>query len=83
MDQVRAIELQNKKLKEIAFMQSHIIRAPVARIMGLSELIGQEYPERTEKTAIKLLRRLCKEFSRHFQQNWRLQSEQHSHQVQR
>ncbi len=36
---VKAIEEQNKKLKEISWMQSHIIRAPLARIMGLIPLI--------------------------------------------
>ncbi|WP_342647256.1 PAS domain-containing protein [Mucilaginibacter sp. CSA2-8R] len=34
-----AIENQNAKLREIAFMQSHIVRAPLARIMGLMSLI--------------------------------------------
>jgi PAS domain S-box-containing protein len=32
---VKAIEQQNEKLQEISWMQSHIIRAPLARIMGL------------------------------------------------
>ncbi|KAA2219520.1 PAS domain S-box protein [Maribacter flavus] len=36
---LKAIEEQNKRLKEIAWTQSHIFRAPVARIMGLIELI--------------------------------------------
>lgn len=31
----KAIEEQNTKLKEIAWLQSHIVRAPLARIMGL------------------------------------------------
>jgi len=34
-----AIENQNAKLRDIAFMQSHIVRAPLARIMGLMSLI--------------------------------------------
>jgi signal transduction histidine kinase len=34
-----AIEEQNKKLREISWMQSHVIRAPLARIMGLIPLI--------------------------------------------
>jgi|GEM_PF-6530709 len=33
-----AIEQQNKHLQDIAWIQSHIIRAPLARIMGLIEL---------------------------------------------
>ena len=36
---IEAIELQNKKLQEIAWMQSHMVRAPLARIMGLVDLI--------------------------------------------
>ena len=34
-----AIEAQNKKLQEIAWMQSHMVRAPLARILGLIDLI--------------------------------------------
>lgn len=36
------IENQNNELKNIAWMQSHIVRAPVARILGLIELIYDE-----------------------------------------
>ncbi len=35
----KAIEAQNAKLKEIAWIQSHIVRAPLARIMGLVRLL--------------------------------------------
>ncbi|MEA5257372.1 PAS domain S-box protein [Arcicella aquatica] len=34
------IETQNKQLREIAWMQSHIVRAPVARIMGIINLLN-------------------------------------------
>ncbi|QRR03907.1 PAS domain S-box protein [Dyadobacter sandarakinus] len=34
------IKLQNEKLKEIAWAQSHIVRAPLARMMGLIELLN-------------------------------------------
>jgi len=37
-----AIEKQNQQLKEIAFMQAHIVRAPLARILGLIELFFGE-----------------------------------------
>jgi PAS domain S-box-containing protein len=37
---IQAIEQQNEKLKEISWMQSHIIRAPLARIMGLVPLLN-------------------------------------------
>jgi YesN/AraC family two-component response regulator len=36
---IKAIEGQNDKLKEISWIQSHIIRAPLSRIMGLIPLI--------------------------------------------
>lgn len=49
IEHAQAIEKQNEKLREIAFMQSHVIRAPLARIMGLSNLINQEIPENCDK----------------------------------
>jgi PAS domain S-box-containing protein len=36
---VDAIEKQNEKLKEIAWIQSHIVRAPLARMMSLIDII--------------------------------------------
>ncbi len=36
---IRAIENQNRQLKEIAWMQSHVVRAPLARMMGFINLI--------------------------------------------
>ena len=36
---VEAIEKQNEKLKEIAWIQSHVVRAPLSRIMGLIDII--------------------------------------------
>ncbi|MFZ6051218.1 PAS domain S-box protein [Halocola ammonii] len=37
----RTIESQNEKLKDIAWIQSHVVRAPVARMMGLINLIKE------------------------------------------
>lgn len=37
---METIEEQNTKLQEIAFIQSHIVRAPLARIMGLIDLLN-------------------------------------------
>lgn len=42
--QTRALEIQNQKLIEIAWVQSHEVRAPLARIMGLVQLLNT-YPE--------------------------------------
>ena len=39
---LNAIEKQNEQLKKIAWTQSHIVRAPVARLMGLINLIRDE-----------------------------------------
>ncbi|OYU96261.1 MAG: hypothetical protein CFE21_07590 [Bacteroidetes bacterium B1(2017)] len=36
---IQAIEDQNTKLREIAWMQSHVVRAPLARMMGIVELV--------------------------------------------
>lgn len=40
---VKAIENHNKKLREIAWMQSHLVRAPLARILGISEILSEGY----------------------------------------
>ena len=36
---IKAIEDQNEKFKEISWIQSHLVRSPLSRIMGLSNLI--------------------------------------------
>ncbi|EOZ95424.1 two-component hybrid sensor and regulator [Indibacter alkaliphilus LW1] len=53
---IEAIEIQNKKLKEIAWIQSHVVRAPLARLMGLVNLLSEEEIETDErKTYSKLV----------------------------
>jgi len=44
-----ALEEQNKKLKEISWMQSHVIRVPLARIIGLIPLINDVKEDRAER----------------------------------
>ncbi|WP_029038812.1 PAS domain-containing protein [Salinimicrobium xinjiangense] len=39
---LRRVQRQNKLLKEIAWEQSHVVRAPLARIKGLLHLLEQE-----------------------------------------
>ena len=48
---LKAIEAQNKQLQEIAWIQSHIVRAPLARIMGLIDLLNieEEMPDELKK----------------------------------
>lgn len=38
---IREIEAQNTKLREIAWKQSHLVRAPLARIIGLTFMINE------------------------------------------
>ncbi|MEO6523935.1 MAG: PAS domain S-box protein [Mucilaginibacter sp.] len=39
LNYINAIELQYQKLREVSWMQSHVIRAPLARIMGLVPML--------------------------------------------
>ncbi len=39
LNYIKAIEDQNEKLKEISWIQSHVVRSPLSRIMGLIPLI--------------------------------------------
>lgn len=45
---VDTIEKQNKTFREIAWIQSHVIRAPLARLIGLVNLMEIEIPEASE-----------------------------------
>jgi two-component system sensor histidine kinase/response regulator len=44
-----ALEEQNRKLKEISWMQSHVIRAPLAKIIGLVPLINDVRENHVER----------------------------------
>ncbi|MCB1171875.1 MAG: PAS domain S-box protein, partial [Leptospiraceae bacterium] len=39
MDYMHTLENQNTRLREIAWIQSHVVRAPLARLIGLIELL--------------------------------------------
>lgn len=53
---VEAIEVQNAKLKDIAWIQSHVVRAPLARLMGLVNLLAEDEVTTEEKqTYTKLI----------------------------
>lgn len=54
INHINAIELQNSKLKEIAWIQSHIVRAPLSRILGLSNLI-LESPDDDKEELLRYL----------------------------
>ncbi|TGN05721.1 PAS domain-containing protein [Leptospira bandrabouensis] len=55
--QIDAIQIQNQKLRDIAWTQSHVVRSPLATIMGLVELIrtGSLTKEEEYKTLQYLL----------------------------
>jgi PAS domain S-box-containing protein len=42
LKRINTIEVQNEKLKNIAWTQSHIVRAPLSRILGIINLIEQQ-----------------------------------------
>lgn len=46
---IKAIETQNQKLREISWIQSHFVRAPLARILGLAQLINDLKDEPNEQ----------------------------------
>lgn len=47
-----AIEDQNARLKEISWIQSHIVRAPLARIMGLIDVLKNYSHDDVSKTEV-------------------------------
>jgi CheY-like chemotaxis protein len=54
--QTEALELQNAKLMEIGWVQSHQVRAPLARIMGLVQMINNNHHEADSlKTALSYM----------------------------
>ncbi|MDF3819572.1 PAS domain S-box protein [Leptospira sp. 96542] len=50
IEYIKAIQDQNAKLKEIAWTQSHIVRAPVARLMGLIDMFKSGNLDENEKS---------------------------------
>ncbi|MFN3445281.1 MAG: histidine kinase, partial [Bacteroidia bacterium] len=42
LNHLTTIETQNKKLKHIAWTQSHVVRAPLSRMLGIVNLIELE-----------------------------------------
>ncbi len=50
---IHAIEQHNHKLREISWAQSHLVRAPLARIMGIIELLN--HPDTDTETLQTLL----------------------------
>jgi PAS domain S-box-containing protein len=49
---IMAIEQQNETLRNIAFMQSHVVRAPLARLMGATGLIRDYHNSEQENNQL-------------------------------
>ena len=49
------LEIQNMQLTEYAFINSHLLRAPLARVLGLSQLVAFEVTTVADKTLILAL----------------------------
>jgi PAS domain S-box-containing protein len=62
MNFTKAIERQNARLLEIAYIQSHIVRAPLARIMGLVDIVVQNVNEIPDPKVLSYLDQSAKEF---------------------
>lgn len=58
---LQAVEEQNKQLREIAWFQSHIVRAPLARIMGLVDLLTAEQTESNLQEILPMLEKSAEE----------------------
>lgn len=52
---IEAIEKQNTKLNEIAWMQSHVVRAPLASLMGLIHILKDQSAEQDNKEILHKL----------------------------
>ncbi|WP_207421339.1 PAS domain S-box protein [Desertivirga brevis] len=52
---IKEIEEQNKKLMDIAWVQSHLVRAPLSRILGLVNLITMDPKRETIDELLPLL----------------------------
>jgi len=55
LNYVKAIEEQNERFKEISWMQSHVVRAPLVRIMGLISLINSSTDDIEKETMLNYI----------------------------
>lgn len=52
LEYISAIETKNKELQDIAWLQSHVMRAPVAKIIGIIHLLQRLDLDEVEKTIL-------------------------------
>jgi PAS domain S-box-containing protein len=64
LEYIAAIEEQNKRLREISWTQSHVVRAPLSRIMGLVNLrkgMDSNDPDLSDEEFLNLLTQSAEE----------------------
>jgi PAS domain S-box-containing protein len=61
IQRTQAIETQNKQLREIAYLQSHIVRAPLSRILGLVNMLNASHINQKDDEVIQYLNISAKE----------------------
>jgi tetratricopeptide (TPR) repeat protein len=59
-DRTKELENQNKQLSEYAFINSHLLRSPVAKILGLINIL-ESNPQTDEKEIKAYLKQSCEE----------------------
>lgn len=52
LEYISAIETKNKELQDIAWLQSHVMRAPVAKILGIVHLLQRVDLDEVEKSIL-------------------------------
>jgi K+-sensing histidine kinase KdpD len=61
-----ALEKQNKILGEISWIQSHVVRAPLARLMGLFDLLKtRDFKMVNEDELYRLIEQSMEELDKH------------------
>ncbi|PTQ94002.1 PAS domain S-box-containing protein [Mucilaginibacter yixingensis] len=65
VEQVEAIQKQNEKLKEIAYIQSHLVRMPLTKIMALTQLIADEFKGNGDPKLLEALSQSADELDQH------------------
>jgi light-regulated signal transduction histidine kinase (bacteriophytochrome) len=54
-ERTHELEVQNEKLTEYDFINSHLLRAPLARILGLADLLCLENTSVSDRELIESL----------------------------
>lgn len=61
---IKAIEEQNARMREITWTQSHVVRAPLARIMGLVEIFPYDPTTKEQDEILAMLRQSANELDK-------------------